>query len=40
MEAQREDTLTMTLFFKLLNEMLQKVSGKKKYKIQSMEVLC
>ena len=32
MEAKSEDTWTMTMFFNLLNEMLQKVSGKKKYK--------
>ena len=32
MEAKSEDTRTMTMFFNLLNEMLQKVSGKKKYK--------
>ena len=29
MEAKREDTPTMVMFFKLLNEMLRKVSGKK-----------
>ena len=32
MEAQHEDTQTMVLFYRLLNEMLQKVSGKKNYK--------
>ena len=32
MEAMHEDTPTMTLFFNLLNEVLQKVSGKPKYK--------
>ena len=32
MEAKNEDTPTMTLFFNLLNEVLQKVSGKPKYK--------
>ena len=32
MEAMNEDTPTMTLFFNLLNEVLQKVSGKPKYK--------
>ena len=31
MEAMNEDTPTMTLFFTLLNEVLQKVSGKSKY---------
>ena len=32
MEAMHEDTPTMILFFNLLNEVLQKVSGKPKYK--------
>ena len=32
MEAMNEDTPTMTLFFTLLNEVLQKVSGKPNYK--------
>ena len=32
MEAINEDTPTMTLFFTLLNEVLQKVSGKPNYK--------
>ena len=32
MEAKKEDTPTMVMFFKLLNEMLRKVSGKKNYK--------
>ena len=32
MEAVHEDTPTMILFFNLLNEVLQKVSGKPKYK--------
>ena len=32
MEAMYEDTPTMILFFNLLNEVLQKVSGKPKYK--------
>ena len=32
MEAMNEDTPTMTLFFNLLNEVLQKVSGKPKYR--------
>ena len=31
-EAKKEDTPTMVMFFKLLNEMLWKVSGKKNYK--------
>ena len=32
MEAMTEDTPTMTLFFTLLNEVLQKVTGKPNYK--------
>ena len=32
MEAMYKDTPTMILFFNLLNEVLQKVSGKPKYK--------
>ena len=32
MEAKNEDTPTMVIFFRLLNEMLGKVSGKKNYK--------
>ena len=32
MEAKKEDTPTMVMFFKLLNKMLRKVSGKKNYK--------
>ena len=32
MEAKKENTPTMVLFFRLLNEMLAQVSGKKRYK--------
>ena len=34
-EVMNEDTPTMTLFFTLLNEVLQKVSGKPKYKFNA-----
>ena len=40
MEAMHEDTPTMILFFNLLNEVLQKVSGRAKIQIQPMSVLC
>ena len=38
MEAMHEDTPTMILFFNLLNDVLQKVSGKPKYKFNPCRV--